>query len=562
MPVTQFIDGNQFVQSVTSGQRNTQVLAQLQRELRNADRQFIFDQQADPFRLDDLRGIARNRLAQAEVQENTINAQIITARANASILRDDAELSQATNPIRIRIAELTGEQNEQRAILNRISLEQSLDRFGIEPAEQARDQAVRVEDARIAGVDTSKIPLVDYTKTAPRRAQVILSARERLGTNLQFSSRTPERDFQTGERLVEDLQLGGPISQALTQGGIRPEAQRQLVQPYITAAETAAAATDQVGALTETNRKLMVDAQRAENRILELERKLAQQGPAAPQAAPQSDLVPGAPGATAPSAIRPVDPGTSTARIQPAGSSDVTQPVRMNPVLQSAPITPQTQAELLPIEAISSDRVFSVSALPSLVTGSGGFQFESTMEPAAQIGVSEGGPGSIPIPVVDPRGPTGEIYYAMMTQESRNRQFDPRTGKTIVSPAGAVGIGQLLPSTAKYVAERNGIAYSRDRLYNDAEYNSRLGKLYFDQLMKQFRSTTIAVAAYNMGPGNASLAIDQLGDPRRGEISEADWVQRLPTVRSGGKQLRGLAETRDYVRKVFGFYNNRRQGER
>jgi hypothetical protein len=229
-------------------------------------------------------------------------------------------------------------------------------------------------------------------------------------------------------------------------------------------------------------------------------------------------------------------------------------------------------AELLPIDDISDDDLYEVALMPSIVTASGGFQFEGPEEPAVQLGISESdepvgeersngdvGGGRVSLPVVDPRGPTGGIYYAMMTQESRNRQFDSR-GRTIVSPSGAVGIGQLLPSTAKETAEKHGIPYSRNKLFNDANYNANLGKLYFDGLIKKYKSTTIAVAAYNMGPGNANNAISQLGDPRRGQISEAEWVRRLPTVRRNGRPLLGLKETREYVKKVYGFYEKRRRG--
>jgi len=110
-----------------------------------------------------------------------------------------------------------------------------------------------------------------------------------------------------------------------------------------------------------------------------------------------------------------------------------------------------------------------------------------------------------------------------------------------VSSAGALGIMQVLPSTARRVAARLGIPYNETALRFDNQYNMTIGTAYLNMLLKRYGNETLAVAAYNAGEGNVDKWIKENGDPRSGAISMADWVSRIP-----------IQETKNYVAKVNG----------
>jgi soluble lytic murein transglycosylase len=67
-----------------------------------------------------------------------------------------------------------------------------------------------------------------------------------------------------------------------------------------------------------------------------------------------------------------------------------------------------------------------------------------------------------------------------------------------ISRAGAIGLMQVLPTTARLMAKRLKLRYSREKLF-DPEYNLQLGALYLSDLLKQFGSPEAALAAYNAG---------------------------------------------------------------
>jgi soluble lytic murein transglycosylase len=72
-----------------------------------------------------------------------------------------------------------------------------------------------------------------------------------------------------------------------------------------------------------------------------------------------------------------------------------------------------------------------------------------------------------------------------------------------VSPAGAIGLMQIMPETGAWIAQAIGIeGYSRQELY-DSEVNIRLGIWYLSYLVDRFGDIDTALMAYNAGPGNA-----------------------------------------------------------
>jgi len=126
-----------------------------------------------------------------------------------------------------------------------------------------------------------------------------------------------------------------------------------------------------------------------------------------------------------------------------------------------------------------------------------------------------------------------ELALAIARRES---EFDP----VVTSGAGARGLMQLMPATAKAVASYLDIPYSRDRLTSEPSYNARLGTAYLDELMEIFDGNIIMVSAgYNAGPGRPLRWIRSRGDPRRGQIDVVDWIEHIP-----------FDETRNYVMRV------------
>ena len=127
--------------------------------------------------------------------------------------------------------------------------------------------------------------------------------------------------------------------------------------------------------------------------------------------------------------------------------------------------------------------------------------------------------------------------YAVARQESRFQV-------NAVSSAGARGLMQLMPGTAKETANKLGLSYSAAKLTSDPLYNATLGASYLDKQLETYGgSLLLAAAAYNAGPGNANKWIKAFGDPRSNEVDPVVWVELIP-----------FQETRTYVKRVFGNY--------
>jgi soluble lytic murein transglycosylase len=110
-----------------------------------------------------------------------------------------------------------------------------------------------------------------------------------------------------------------------------------------------------------------------------------------------------------------------------------------------------------------------------------------------------------------------------------------------VSPAGARGLLQLMPATAKEVAGRLGLPYSEDRLSTDAAYNTTLGAAFLGSLVARFNgSYAMSFAAYNAGQGRVQEWAKTYGDPRGRDVDVVDWIERIP-----------FDETRNYVQRTL-----------
>lgn len=127
-----------------------------------------------------------------------------------------------------------------------------------------------------------------------------------------------------------------------------------------------------------------------------------------------------------------------------------------------------------------------------------------------------------------------ELTMAIARQES---ELNPAA----LSPAGARGLMQLMPGTAKDVAGELGIEYSKPRLTTDPNYNAQLGTTYLAGLLEDFNGSYIlAIAGYNAGPHRARRWIKQYGDPRNGSVDPIIWIESIP-----------YTETRNYVMRVL-----------
>jgi soluble lytic murein transglycosylase len=119
------------------------------------------------------------------------------------------------------------------------------------------------------------------------------------------------------------------------------------------------------------------------------------------------------------------------------------------------------------------------------------------------------------------------LIYGLIRAESG---FSP----AIKSPAGAIGLMQLMPTTAKATAREKG-AFDPQRL-TVPEYNIKLGTRHFADLMKDYNGDVVySIAAYNAG----AAAVDRWRKNMKG-LKMDEFVESIP-----------YQETRDYVKKVY-----------
>lgn len=155
-------------------------------------------------------------------------------------------------------------------------------------------------------------------------------------------------------------------------------------------------------------------------------------------------------------------------------------------------------------------------------------------------------PAVAPVPVAAPVNP--DTYQRMLQAESGNRQT-AANGQIMTSPKGALGIGQIMPSTAMQpgygvtnifdMAQQRGIPVAaRDeatakQLLANEQLNRDFGQAYYQGMQTRFKGNEpAAVAAYNAGPGR----VGQNMQANAGQLN----VAQLPQ------------ETQSYLPKVLG----------
>jgi soluble lytic murein transglycosylase len=133
-----------------------------------------------------------------------------------------------------------------------------------------------------------------------------------------------------------------------------------------------------------------------------------------------------------------------------------------------------------------------------------------------------------------PGSASRSIVFAVARQESA---FDPKA----VSSAGAMGLMQMIASTARHTASMRGVSFDMSRMLNDPPFNAQLGAAHLGILLGEYRGAyLLTFAAYNAGGGRVKQWIDAYGDPRKANVDPIDWVERIP-----------ITETRNYVQRVM-----------
>ena len=130
--------------------------------------------------------------------------------------------------------------------------------------------------------------------------------------------------------------------------------------------------------------------------------------------------------------------------------------------------------------------------------------------------------------------PESAFILSIIRQES---EFDI----TANSHAGAKGLMQLMPYTAKLVAKQAKLPYVRSRLTTDPEYNINLGSHYIAGLMLNYDGAyPYAIAAYNAGPNRVKYWKRINKDPQKRQTNYVDWIELIK-----------FKETRNYVQRVM-----------
>lgn len=140
-------------------------------------------------------------------------------------------------------------------------------------------------------------------------------------------------------------------------------------------------------------------------------------------------------------------------------------------------------------------------------------------------------------PTIQP-APGAESLFPVINGITRQEsQFDRKA----VSSAGAKGMMQLMPGTARETAGKLGVGYNPTSLTEDPSYNIMLGSSYFQRMLSNYGgSYPLAIAAYNAGPGNVNKWLRANGDPRTGGVDWISWIEAIP-----------FTETRGYVQRVL-----------
>ena len=141
---------------------------------------------------------------------------------------------------------------------------------------------------------------------------------------------------------------------------------------------------------------------------------------------------------------------------------------------------------------------------------------------------------SLPVYRGNGTAPESALVLGLTRQES---EFDPEA----MSGAGARGLMQMMPATAKITARKHGINFGNKTELFTPSVNVQLGMAHVSDLLKSFGgSYVLSIASYNAGAGRANQWMSTYGDPRSTNADVVDWIERIP-----------FNETRNYVQRVL-----------
>ena len=168
-------------------------------------------------------------------------------------------------------------------------------------------------------------------------------------------------------------------------------------------------------------------------------------------------------------------------------------------------------------------KLYALSVLYNKISGRGGLLFAESGYPLVNLKSAN-------------QNVEKALILSLIRQES---EFDTNA----LSPAGAMGLMQLMYPTAQDVSRDLGIKINKEKLFNSPALNIKLGSNYISSLLERYDNNYIlAVASYNGGPHNVDKWIKAYGDPRG--MSDLDdvveWVEKIP-----------FYETRAYVQHVL-----------
>ena len=143
------------------------------------------------------------------------------------------------------------------------------------------------------------------------------------------------------------------------------------------------------------------------------------------------------------------------------------------------------------------------------------------------------------------------LFNDLLDKYAKKRNIDPSWVYGLVraesafiedvkSPAGALGLMQVMPKTGRITAKRIGLKGFKTSKLKQAETNIPIGSAYMKQMLEKFDGNMIlATAAYNAGPHRVSKWL-----PKQGCVEPDVWIEQIP-----------FNETRKYVRRVLYFAN-------
>jgi soluble lytic murein transglycosylase len=230
-----------------------------------------------------------------------------------------------------------------------------------------------------------------------------------------------------------------------------------------------------------------------------------------------------------------VDPPVAQADVDAFNQQDLVRAVRL---LHGVKLDTLIDPFLAKLNASATTKTdFRLDAQLAIESGRYYYTVEANKELQQKLGqflFEEGYPTLPPLPA---QTPEKALVHAIVHRES---MFNPNA----MSPVGARGLMQLMPTTAKSIAKRERETYNVKRLTADPRYNVELGSAYLRRLVDSFDGFyPMAIAAYNAGPANVEDWVAEFGDPRKQNLDLIDWIEDIP-----------IYETRNYIQRVMESY--------